>query len=267
MSMTRVLSGAVLMPLLLAAVWYLPHIYVRGLMAFGAAIGLHEFYRMARNSSTRPVAAVGIVLGAVLVIGDVYVTRVGDGFASYAAFCVLVVLATRLFSRRGVEGAIVDVSLTLMGILYVALLFGFQAAIHAEYHGKHWLLFLYFVIWASDTGAYYVGTAFGKHRLYEKISPKKSVEGLIGGTAASMLVAWLCARWLLPDTPAVEAVTLGAVLALIGTVGDLAESLIKRSAGVKDSGALIPGHGGLLDRVDSLLFAAPVLFYYLRMRW
>jgi phosphatidate cytidylyltransferase len=264
--MTRILTGAVLIPLLLAAVWFLPHPYFRGLLAFAAALGVHEFYRMVRNDDTQPVAALGVILGAVLVLGDFYGTRIGSGLASYAAFCVMSVLAARLFSRRPVEGALVDVALTLTGIFYVALLFGFQAAIHAGYLGRHWLLFLYFVIWASDTGAYYVGTAVGKHRLYEKVSPKKSIEGLIGGTAASMLAALLCSFWLLPRLGAVEALFLGAFLAFVGTVGDLAESLLKRSAGVKDSGAIIPGHGGILDRLDSLMFAAPALYYYLRMR-
>jgi phosphatidate cytidylyltransferase len=150
----------------------------------------------------------------------------------------------------------------------VALLFAFQVAIHsgAGPAGKKWLVFLYLVIWASDTGAYYVGTAFGKHRLYEKISPKKSVEGLLGGVLASVLVAVLCKLWLVPSLGIIEAAVLGAVLALAGTAGDLSESLIKRSAGVKDSGTIIPGHGGILDRMDSMLFAAPVLFFYLRMR-
>ena len=266
MSTARVLSGAILIPLLLAVVWLLPPVYFRGLMAFAAAIGLHEFYRMAKSGGARPVAAVGIVLGSVVVMGHFYGARSGDALAIYTAFCVLVVLGARLFSRGPVEGAAVDVAVTLAGIVYVALLLGFQPAIQAGYRGRHWLLFLYFVIWASDTGAYYIGTAFGKHRLYEKVSPKKSVEGLVGGTAASMLVALLCSFWLLPGLGAVEALALGAVLALVGTVGDLAESMVKRSVGVKDSGALIPGHGGILDRMDSLLFAAPVLFFYLRMR-
>jgi len=128
------------------------------------------------------------------------------------------------------------------------------------------LVFLYLVIWASDTGAFYIGTAFGRRRLYAKISPKKSIEGLAGGMLAASVIAMLCKVWLVPSAGFFEAAALGAFLAAFGTVGDLVESLIKRSAGVKDSGTLIPGHGGILDRMDSMLFAAPVLFYYLRMR-
>lgn len=266
MSMTRVLTGAVLIPLLLAAVWFLPHQYFRGLLAFAAALGVHEFYRMVSRDGVRPVAGIGILLGAVLVLGDFAGARSGPAMAPFLVFSVMTVLAARLFSRRPVESALADVALTLTGILYVALLFGFQAGIHAEFQGRQWLLFLYFVIWASDTGAYYVGTALGRHRLYEKVSPKKSIEGLLGGTAASMLAAYLCKRWLVESLGTVEALVLGAMLALVGTAGDLAESLLKRSAGVKDSGSLIPGHGGILDRMDSMLFAAPVLYYYLGMR-
>jgi phosphatidate cytidylyltransferase len=146
------------------------------------------------------------------------------------------------------------------------MLFGFQAALRAGDHGKQWIVFLYLVIWASDTGAYYIGSSLGKHKLYPKISPKKSVEGLIGGMLAAAGVALLCRAWFLPAVGVLEAAVLGLVLAVAGTLGDLVESLFKRSVGVKDSGNLIPGHGGILDRMDSMLFAAPVLYYYLGMR-
>ncbi len=267
MSATRVATSVVLIPLLFAAVWYLPTRYFAGLAALAAVLGARELYGMAASRGHRPLATLGAVLAALVVLIDVPGHRGPEwGTPLVFAFCVLAVLTARLFSARSVEGALEDVSVTLLGILYVALLFGFQAAIHRQPFGRHWLTFMFLVIWASDTGAYYVGTAFGKHRLYEKISPKKSVEGLLGGTAASVLVAALCKLWLVEGLSWGEAVLLGAVLALVGTIGDLAESLLKRSAGVKDSGMLIPGHGGILDRMDSMLFAAPVLYYYLTMR-
>ncbi len=267
MSSTRVMTGAVLIPLLLAAVWFLPHPWFRWLVALGAAAGLHEFYRLAQSGGSRPLVVTGVVLGAAMVLGELYGPRVlGPGMALYAAACVMAVLTVRLFSRRPVEGALNDAAVTLFGIFYVGLLFGFQAAIHGGIRGRYWLLFLFFVIWASDTAAYYAGTAYGRRRLYEKISPKKSVEGLLAGTAAAMAAALLCSFWLVKGLGAFEALLLGGALALAGAVGDLAESLLKRSAGVKDSGTIIPGHGGILDRMDSLLFAAPVLYYFLRIR-
>ena len=146
------------------------------------------------------------------------------------------------------------------------MLFSFQIAIRMGTNGRQWLVFLYFVIWASDIGAYSIGIPFGKHRLYEKISPKKSIEGLIGALAASAGMALLCRAWFMPPLGLWETVMLGLVLAGVGTLGDLTESLLKRAAGVKDSGNLIPGHGGILDRMDSMMFAAPVLYYYLGMR-
>lgn len=267
MSMTRVVTGAALIPLLFIVVWYLPQMAFVALAAAASAVGQVELSVMARARGARPLTVTGAVLGILVIINVARpLLPLAGGPVFWIAVSVLAVLTVRLFARRPVEGAFEDVSFTLLGVLYVALLFGFQVAIHAGQAGKYWLVFLYLVIWASDTGAYYAGTAFGKHRLYEKISPKKSIEGLVGGMAASMVTAVLCKLWLVQDLGTVEALVLGGALALVGTVGDLAESLLKRSAGVKDSGTLIPGHGGILDRMDSMLFAAPVLFYYLRMR-
>ena len=267
MSTTRILSSLALAPVLFVIVWLLPPLYFMALAAVATVIGLNELYALAKARGIAPLAATGTVLGVLVVINaarPIIVLAGGPHF--WLVLSVLVVMTARLFSRRPVEGALEDIAVTLLGVFYVALLFGYQVSIHAGGPGKRWLVFLYLVIWASDIGAYYAGTAFGKHRLYEKISPKKSVEGLVGGMAASSLVAVLCKLWLVPALGWFEAVAVGAGLAIIGTGGDLVESLIKRSAGVKDSGTLIPGHGGILDRMDSMLFAAPVLYYYLRMR-
>ncbi|MDH4161519.1 MAG: phosphatidate cytidylyltransferase [Nitrospirota bacterium] len=266
MSGTRVATSVVLIPLLFIIVWVLPPIYFAGLAVVAAVVGLQEFYGMVKARGLKPLETIGFLLGAVLILEFSRTGMQRLGYDLVLTFSVLAVLCARLFSRRPVEGALEEIAVTLLGVLYVALLFGFQVAIHRGSQGKYWLMFMYLVIWASDTGAYYVGSAFGKHRLYEKISPKKSVEGLAGGVAASVLVAVLCKLWLVKGLGWGPAIALGAVLALVGTVGDLAESLLKRSAGVKDSGALIPGHGGILDRMDSMLFAAPVLYYYLKMR-
>jgi len=265
MSASRVITGIVLVPILLVIVWLLPYQYFMGVVALATVVGLHEFYRMAEARGARPLSKLGMALGALLIILDLYGTKRFDwGPAFYITFCVITVLTARLFSSRQVEGALSDVAVTLAGLFYVALLLGFQVAIHRGYQGKYWLVFLYLVIWASDTGAYYIGTAFGKHRLYEKISPKKSIEGLIGGLLASVIIALLCKQWLVPSLGIIEAAVLGVVLALVGTIGDLVESLLKRSVGVKDSGTIIRGHGGILDRMDSMMFAAPVLYYYLQ---
>jgi len=268
MGIKRVLSSIVLIPILYVIVWKLPPVYFTGLVAVAAGIGQYEFYRMAKSRGIRPLTALGIALGVLILTAiDFYqpLFRGGNGGAFLVAFCLLLITVVRLFSARPAEGAIEDISATLLGIFYVAMLFGFQVALRAGDHGRQWLIFMYLVIWASDTGAYYIGTSLGKHKLYPKISPKKSVEGLIGGMFAAAGAALLCRAWFLPAVGVWEAAVLGLVLAVAGTLGDFVESLFKRSVGVKDSGNLIPGHGGMLDRMDSMLFAAPVLYYYIRM--
>ncbi len=261
MGMKRILSSVILIPILYLIVWKLPPAFFVGLAAVAAAIGQYEFYRMAQNKGTKPLAPLGIALGFLLVL-----ILPGMNGIVYMTLTLLLITLARLFSSRPVEGAIEDVSVTFLGIYYVALLFAFQVAIRMSADGKYWLVFMYLVIWASDTGAYYAGTNLGKHKLYPKISPQKSVEGLIGGVLAAMAAAHLCRVWFLPVLTVKEATVLGFVLVVAGTLGDFVESLLKRSAGVKDSGNIIPGHGGVLDRMDSMLFAAPVLYYYLGMR-
>ncbi len=268
MGIKRVLSSIVLIPVLYVIVWELPPAYFAGVVALAAGIGQYEFYRMAKGRGIRPLTVIGIVLGVLVSIAiDFYQPgfRGGRGSAFLMAFCVLLITVVRLFSSRPVEGAIEDISATLLGIFYVSMLFGFQIALRVGDHGRQWLMFMYLVIWASDIGAYYVGTSLGRHKLYAKISPKKSVEGLIGGMVAAAGAALLCRVWFLSSVGVREAAVLGLALAAAGTLGDLVESLFKRDAGVKDSGSLIPGHGGMLDRMDSMLFAAPVLYYYIRM--
>ena len=207
----------------------------------------------------------GSALGALVVLNAYHPLFPAAGALLLAA-CLIAIMVARLFSARPVEGAIEDVSATFMGIVYVALLFSFQVSIRTGTDGRQWLVFLYFIIWASDIGAYSIGIPFGKHRLYEKISPKKSIEGLIGALIASAGMALLCQWWFMPPIGTGAVVGIALALAAAGTIGDLVESLFKRAAGVKDSGTIIPGHGGILDRMDSMLFAAPVLYYYLRMQ-
>lgn len=262
----RIITGLLFLPIFYFVAWKLPTAYFTVLVMAATAIGQYEFYRMAHARGFHPNRVLGIVLGVLLVLEFYQPPFPGAGRYITIAACVLAIMAGRLFSRRPVEGALEDVAATFLGVFYVALLFAFQVAIRTGLHGRQWLVFLYFVIWASDIGAYSIGIPFGKHRLYEKVSPKKSIEGLIGALAAAAGMALLCRAWFMPPVGMREAVALGLVLASVGTVGDLSESLFKRAAGVKDSGGIIPGHGGILDRMDSMLFAAPVMYFYLGMK-
>jgi phosphatidate cytidylyltransferase len=262
----RIITGILFLPIFYFVAWKMPTAYFTALVMAAAAVGQYEFYRMAQARGFHPNRALGVVLGALVVMEFYHHLSPGPGPILSVTASTIMVLVARLFSPRPVDGAIEDIASTLLGIFYVAFLFAFQVSIRAGMHGKQWLVFLYFVIWASDIGAYSIGIPFGKHRLYEKVSPKKSIEGLIGALAAAAAMALLCRSWFMPPVGGGEAIALGLVLASVGTVGDLTESLFKRAAGVKDSGGIIPGHGGILDRMDSMLFAAPVLYFYLGMR-
>jgi phosphatidate cytidylyltransferase len=262
----RVISGLLFLPIFYLVAWELPPIYFTALVLVAAAVGQLELYRMAQARGFHPQRVLGTALGVLVVVWFYHPLFPHLDHFFVMAASLLLIMVSRLFSSRPVEGALDDVASTFLGVFYVALLFAFQIGIRAGADGKQWLVFLYVVIWASDIGAYAVGIPFGKHRLYEKVSPKKSIEGLAGALAASAGMALLCRIWFMPAMGNGEAVGIALLLASIGTVGDLAESLLKRSAGIKDSGNVIPGHGGILDRMDSMLFAAPALYYYLRLR-
>jgi phosphatidate cytidylyltransferase len=263
---TRVISGLLFLPIFYLVTWELPPVYFTALVLAAVLVGQYEFYRMAKARGSRPLSLTGMALGALVLLSFYRPLYPPLGTFFPVAVSMLVIMIARLFSERPVDGALDDVAATFLGVFYVAMLFAFQVAIRTGPDGKQWLVFLYFIIWATDIGAYAIGKPFGKHRLYEKVSPKKSMEGLAGALVASAGMALLCRVWFMPKISMPEAVIIALTLAVIGTLGDLVESLLKRSAGVKDSGGLIPGHGGILDRMDSMLFAAPVLYYYLRIR-
>ncbi len=260
----RVISGLLFLPIFYVVTWLLPSVYFMVLVLAAAAVGQYEFYRMAQARGFHPQKALGTALGILVVVWFYSPLFPEENFLILAA-SLLLIIVERLFSSRPVDGALEDVATTFLGVCYVAMLFAFQVGIRTGVNGKQWLVFLYFIIWASDIGAYSIGIPFGRHRLYEKVSPKKSIEGLGGALVASAGMALLCRFWFIPVVGTGEAIGIALVLSAVGTVGDLAESLFKRAVGVKDSGGIIPGHGGILDRMDSMLFAAPVLYYYLRL--
>ena len=155
-----------------------------------------------------------------------------------------------------------DPLLALFGVLYVGIPLSTVVSVRNLPSGAFLVLFLAVVTWASDSAAYYAGTLWGKHPLMPSISPKKSYEGLLGGLIGAIAAALLAQLWFASTLSWTDAVALGILLTLTGLVGDLFESAIKRRAGVKDSGGILPGHGGMLDRIDSLLFTAPTFYYY-----
>lgn len=268
----RLMTAGIGIPVMYIVVQFMPPVYFYLLMMLFAFVGQFEFYRMFKNSGYYPQTAVGIFVGLMVVTGF-YIGATSDGEIAnifspdvMVAFAFVVSLLFRLFSERDSNGAMVDVALTFTGIVYVAWFVAYVVLLRCwntgGIDGRDLIFFLFFVTWATDSGAFFVGSAFGKHKLYKKISPKKSVEGALGGLFFSVLFAVICKYWFYHELTMHDAIALGMILGIVGQVGDLAESMIKRSARIKDSGGIFPGHGGVLDRIDSILLNAPALYYY-----
>jgi phosphatidate cytidylyltransferase len=161
-----------------------------------------------------------------------------------------------------------SVGATMFGVMYIVLLGGYLVSVRVGFRAEtaaDLLSFFFLVIMGSDTGAYYTGRALGRHKLAPNISPGKTWEGALGGMAASLLMAVLAHFWFFRELDLRAALPLAAVMNVLGVLGDLTESALKRGAGAKDAAQILPGHGGLLDRLDSLLFNAPVIYYFGRM--
>jgi phosphatidate cytidylyltransferase len=167
-----------------------------------------------------------------------------------------------LFRVRSINSAAAEVALALLAFLYIPFLLMHLVLLRQTTFGVQWLFVIMLIVMTNDTAAYYTGSAFGKHRLYELVSPKKSIEGALGGLVGSLCGTLIARFTFFPQLTLADAVVTALVIGMVGQAGDLFESLLKRSFGVKDSGTIIPGHGGVLDRLDSILFAAPITYYY-----
>jgi phosphatidate cytidylyltransferase len=297
----RIATAVVLIPIVLALVLRAP-VWVLALVAgFVALITIHEFLKLTESYSVQPMdfpthlfAGLFFLLLAVGTGGDTPLLSTGKFLVAlgFSAAIVPFIFLTR--AMRGTDRQNNDLrsgypaaAASVFAFTYIALPLGMLVQLRQQWAGAFYLLYLLLVVWAGDIFAYFVGKSIGRHLMSPRISPKKTWEGAVASVVASVIVGWLlfahaeqislallrAGLILRPDgmygqevPPMGTVIVLTIILNIAAQLGDLVESLIKRGAGVKDSGAILPGHGGMLDRIDALLFAAPVLWYYAAWR-
>ncbi|MBN1158854.1 MAG: phosphatidate cytidylyltransferase [Bacteroidales bacterium] len=262
----RTVSGIVYLILIVGSLFTGSVAFVVLLLCIGT-IALYEFYKLADATAASPVIVTGLVAGIVMIATAFLVSsRILDhAWLSSGLFLVLLLFVLTLFMNH--QKASRNVALQLLGIVYVSLPLAastyiiFPKSFQYEYTHRI-MLGIFILIWINDTFAYLTGITIGRHRLYEKISPKKSWEGVAGGSLFTMVSAFWMSDLMNALTRKDWLVT-AIIVSLFGVFGDLFESVIKREVSAKDSGNLIPGHGGVLDRIDSMLFVVPVVFIYM----
>ncbi len=206
---------------------------------------------------------VSAVAGSLLIV-PLYLQRF-DLLLFFLIATFLLLALMYLFKLGPLDQLIFRLGWQAIGLIYVPLLLGHLVLLRQLPDGRGWVFLVLFAVMACDSLAYFSGVTFGKHKLYPEVSPKKSIEGSLGGLVGSCLGVWLAAALFLPSFGAEHVILVGLLLGVVGQIGDLFESLLKRACGVKDSGGIFPGHGGILDRLDSLLFAFPLAYYLARL--
>lgn len=260
MRFAREITAAIAAPI---AIWIIgwSHEYVyNGAIALICVLAMYEFLALGRAKGYQ--LPIPLCIGIMLIILAAFILpQLSVELGMFTA--LLLIPASYVFSKNPLEDSLPSSAIAVLATTYVGLLGGSLIRLRQDFPvGWKLVFFLLLVVWLGDSGAYYVGKKFGKRKLSPRISPKKTIEGLVGGFIASIITALVIHFTFFREFPLVHAVIAGVLLSFAGVTGDLAESMWKRSAAVKDSGTLIPGHGGFLDRFDSILFTAPILYCY-----
>lgn len=270
MLLRRIISGLVLITLIVAAIFF-EMVFNIVVLVF-IVIGLYEFFTMLEKKGINSYKYFGVIMGTLIPLSILRGFELTRKWELLFIILTLLFLIMMQFKRRKHSGVIVDISTTLFGILYVAWLFSFLIKIRYLDGGAGLLAAVLLITKAGDIGAYFIGSRFGKTPLIPHISPHKSVEGALGGLVFSVAAAMASKPFFLAiggiplwreNFAYLHLFFLGVFLGILGQLGDLSESLIKRDCQVKDAGNILPGMGGILDEIDSVLFTAPVFYFYL----
>lgn len=266
---TRTITATVFVAVLLTCICI--NFYTLAALFFVVSVwGLYEFYQIAKKLNALPSIMLGILL-AVFMYVSVFLSLLGEHFRTISDYCIYAAVLTAslifiqsLFNHQ--ENPIQNLAYTFLGVLYAVVPFLFLLKTthlnSQQDFSYHAVLGMILLIWANDASAYIVGSFFGKHKLYERISPGKTWEGTIGAAVLTVLCAIPIHYWF-PQITLWQWILIAIIVAFFGTVGDLIESMLKRQAGIKDSGKIMPGHGGILDRFDSLIFVSPIVYLFL----
>lgn len=279
---TRILTALVALPILIASI-ILPSYFPKqawanwlflAIAAFGITAALYEFYLLSKKQELKADAQIAFLGAAAFFIAFLFdaPTKMPDALLITSALFLMLVFVSQMFRfQADFTKMMAGVGVTILGVFYIVFLGGFLVSMRVGFEDKavlnlstKLLGYFFLVNMGSDVGAYFAGSNLGKHKIAPKISPGKTWEGFVGGVLMSMAFAALATFWFFPELPYKISIPLAALMAVVGVGGDLAESALKRGAGTKDAANILPGHGGLLDRLDSLLFNAPILYYFAR---
>ena len=259
----RILTGTIFIAIVLSSVWEGPVLF-QVVFLLVSLLSLEEFYKLTTSATRQPNKVAGLVTGAVT-----YILMSVTAFSSIAStweVWILPSFALLFFAElyRKKEEPFTNIAFTVIGILYAVLPFALlnKIAAHDLSYDRGVLLGYFLLLWSSDSFAYVFGNLMGKHRLFERISPKKSWEGSIGGAVSTLGVAYLISTFQ-TQFSLINWLVIALIIVVTGTYGDLTESMLKRSLKVKDSGTILPGHGGLLDRFDGLFLSVPFVWAYI----
>ncbi len=279
---SRLLTAIIALPVLIASIvlpYFLPQIPAANYLflliaAFGLGAGLFEFFSLTKKLELKADATIAYLGAAIFFVAFLFdaPAKSPDLLILTQIFFLVAVLISQTFRfRADFSKMLTGIGVTVLGVFYVAFLGGFIVSMRVGFDetlvpflSTKLLAFFFLIVMGADAGGYYIGKNFGKHKLVPKISPGKTYEGVIGGLIFSSAFAAIASLTFFPELPIKISIPLAVAMSLVGLFGDLAESAMKRGAGAKDAASILPGHGGFLDRLDSLLFNAPLLYYFAR---
>ena len=265
MLLKRIIASAIILLLVGLVIFYFPNWVFLLLTVFFIWLGLSEFFSIAEARGIFVYKHFGIIAGCIIPL-SIYL-HLGENYINLEPLLIVIAclftFVLQFVRRQNSHDHLVSIAITLLALFYISWFFSFFIKLKFLPRGEWLVAFLVMVTKSGDVGAYFIGKSIGRHKLIPRISPKKTVEGTIGGLISSVIVAFLCKGFL--GLNVIHAIFVGMFFGVLGQVGDLAESLIKRDCGVKDAGSHFSGFGGILDIIDSLLFTVPIFYYYVKL--